>query len=126
MNKVFILLWMFFMHIVDDFYLQPGLLSKMKQKSWWEQNAPDKMYRYDYIWALFAHSFSWAFMIMLPVAYYFNFNINYKFFILFVINAVVHAMVDNWKANDKLINLWQDQLIHSFQIILTATLIFGI
>ena len=65
MNAAFVFLWMIFFHIVDDYYLQ-GWLASAKQKSYWEQNAPDEMYKKDYIWALIMHSFSWAFMIMLP------------------------------------------------------------
>ena len=34
MSKIFILLFMIMMHIVDDYYLQ-GILASMKQKSWW-------------------------------------------------------------------------------------------
>ena len=39
---------MIFCHIVDDYYLQ-GKLASMKQKSWWEKNAPDRLYKYDYL-----------------------------------------------------------------------------
>lgn len=67
--KLIILVSIIFCHIVDDYYLQ-GWLASAKQKSWWEKNAPDKLYRYDYIVALFMHSFSWSFMIMLvPTVY---------------------------------------------------------
>ena len=59
------LILMFFLHIVDDFYLQ-GILAKLKQIGWWKKNAPNPLYRYDYIVGLVVHSFSWAFMIMLP------------------------------------------------------------
>ena len=41
-----ILFVMVFGHIVDDYYLQ-GILASMKQKSWWKENAPDKMYEKD-------------------------------------------------------------------------------
>ena len=63
--KILILFTMIFCHIVDDYYLQ-GWLASAKQKSWWEKNAPEKLYKYDYLAALFMHSFSWSFMIMLP------------------------------------------------------------
>ena len=71
--KIFILIVMLFFHIVDDYYLQ-GILAKMKQKKWWKENANNKKYKYDYIVALICHSFSWAFMIMLPIALFLNFN----------------------------------------------------
>lgn len=118
MNNIFIFLLMIFCHIVDDYYLQ-GWLASAKQKKYWEENAPDKMYRYDYIWALIMHSFSWAFMIMLPVAFFMKFNINFDFVIVFLWNIGMHALTDNAKANEKKINLIKDQIIHLLQIAAT-------
>ena len=60
-----VLALMIFAHIVDDYYLQ-GVLAKMKQKSWWEQNAPDEKYKNDYKIALMCHAWSWAIMITIP------------------------------------------------------------
>ena len=118
MSNTFIFLLMIFCHIVDDYYLQ-GWLASAKQKKYWEENAPDKMYKHDYIWALIMHSFSWAFMIMLPVAFFMNFNINFEFTMLFVWNVFLHSITDNEKANRKKINLIQDQMVHILQIIAT-------
>ena len=115
MSNLFVILWMIFFHIVDDYYLQ-GWLASAKQKSYWEQNAPDEMYKYDYIWALIMHSCSWAFMIMLPIAYIQQFNVGMTFVVIFIFNAVVHALIDNVKANIKAINLWEDQVVHMLQI----------
>lgn len=123
MTKLFIILWMIFFHIVDDYYLQ-GWLASAKQKSYWEQNAPDKLYEHDYIWALIMHSFSWAFMIMLPIAYVNQFNIGFEFMIAFVLNVGIHAITDDAKANQKKINLWQDQRIHMIQIVVTFVLLY--
>lgn len=112
--KLLILFAMVFAHIVDDYYLQ-GILAKMKQRKWWEENAPDKMYRYDYIVALIAHAFSWSFMITVPTLLVSN-----KYFtmcIFMIINTIIHAYVDNEKANNKHINLIVDQLCHMVQII---------
>lgn len=124
--KYFILLCMIFCHIVDDYYLQ-GILASMKQKSWWEQNAPDKLYRYDYIMALLMHAFSWSFMIMLPIAV-FTLWIGLPFgkwiIKLYIGNMMCHALVDNYKANYKKINLITDQIIHLLQIILTWWAVF--
>lgn len=36
------------------------------------------------------------------------------------INVCVHALVDDLKANRKKINLWHDQIIHMWQIAVTA------
>ena len=122
MNTTFILLWMVFMHIVDDYYLQ-GILASMKQKSWWG-NA-DSLFKNDYIWALLMHAFSWTFMIMLPIAFVQGFKISLLFLIMFSLNWSIHAVVDNLKANEKKINLWHDQLIHLAQIIITAWVLIG-
>lgn len=118
MNAIFVLLWMLFFHVVADYNLQ-GWLASAKQKSYWEINAPDELYKRDYICALIIHSISWTFMIMLPIAYYQGFDINKTFTILFIINALSHAVIDDQKANRKTINLWQDQLFHIMQIVLT-------
>lgn len=121
MNNTFMFLLMIFCHIVDDYYLQ-GWLASAKQKEWWEKNAPGKLYEKDYIWALLMHSFSWTFMIMLPIAICNRFVVNEIFVIMFVLNLAIHALTDNLKANKKLINLWVDQIIHLVQICLTALL----
>jgi hypothetical protein len=112
---------MIFCHIVDDYYLQAGLLNCLKQKSWWkEQNGYKNLYKYDYIIGLIVHSFSWAFMIMLPIAFVDNFQIGVTFLIIFILNMIIHAVVDDLKANKFKTNLITDQAIHLLQIIITA------
>lgn len=114
--KLIIFVSMIFCHIVDDYYLQ-GWLASAKQKSWWEQNAPDKLYRYDYMAALFMHSFSWTFMVMLvPTVYLILFGGTW-YPLLFIGNILIHMLVDDLKANKKRINLVQDQSVHMLQII---------
>ena len=117
-ENIIILLLMIFLHIIDDYYLQ-GILASMKQKLWWQKNNPQKMYKYDYLMALFMHSFSWSFMIMLP-------SIITKSFIwwIFLINLIMHFIVDHLKANLLKINLITDQAIHILQIILTWLICF--
>ena len=119
MSDSFIVLLMIFCHIVDDYYLQ-GWLASAKQKKFWKENAPDEMYKYDYLWALGMHSFSWSFMVMLPIAFVKGFELSWIFFLCFIWNIVIHAWVDDLKANKRKINLWTDQLIHLVQIIQTA------
>lgn len=47
-------------------------------------------------------------------------NLNPIFYsISIVVNMVIHAIVDNLKANVKIINLIQDQSIHLIQIAIT-------
>ena len=113
---------MIFCHIVDDYYLQ-GILASMKQRKWWVDNAPKKLYQYDYIVALVMHAFSWAFMVMLPIAMYMNFQPTFWFFVVFAVNMIVHAFVDNLKANKFKINLIEDQAAHIAQIVITAMLL---
>lgn len=115
------LLFMLFFHIVDDYYLQ-GILAKMKQKSWWEENAPEELYRYDWFVALLMHSLSWAFMIMLPIAYRVGFSLSPIFLIVYSTNVIIHGMVDHFKANKKKISLVTDQTIHVLQILYTYVL----
>lgn len=117
-NGTFLFLLMIFCHIVDDYYLQ-GWLASAKQKKYWQENAPDVMYQHDYIWALIMHSFSWTFMVMLPMAIAKGFSVDFVFMMLFVINVFVHAITDNLKANKQKINLWTDQQIHLCQITIT-------
>ena len=113
-----ILLFMLFFHIVDDYYLQ-GILAKMKQKQWWKDNAPDELYRYDWVVALLMHACSWAFMIMLPIAYKLGLVLSPSLGIVYSANVVIHAVTDNLKANKKKISLVTDQLIHILQILYT-------
>lgn len=116
--RAFILLLMIFLHIYDDYHLQ-GILASMKQKVWWKDNAPNRMYKYDYLMALFCHAFSWSFMIMLPIAAYYKFTISNLFICVFLLNVLTHAAVDDLKANQFKINLIQDQTCHFAQIIAT-------
>ena len=119
MDKLYIILLMLFLHIVDDYYLQ-GILASMKQRAWWKENAPDKLYKNDYIVALVMHGFSWTFMVMLPIAAYMGFSISASFYIWFLANWLIHSTIDHMKANVRSINLVQDQTAHIVQIIGTA------
>ena len=114
----FILLCMLFLHIVDDFYLQ-GILANLKQKAWWQEHYPNALYRYDYVVALVMHAASWGFLIHLPLAYVWQFNPPWYFYAAFVTNVIVHAVVDNEKANRLNINLLTDQLMHIVQVFVT-------
>lgn len=119
-NKIFILLVMIFLHIIDDYKLQIGsTLNYLKQKEWWKgQKGYKDLYKYDYIPALITHSFSWSFMIMLPIALSLHFDIGW-WTIAYIVNMIVHAFVDDLKANKFKINLVIDQTIHLIQIIVT-------
>lgn len=126
---VIALLSMLFCHIVDDYYLQ-GFLASAKQRSWWVKNAPDELYKHDYIMALAEHAFSWCFMVHLPcfaclVCNYICFS-PFLLIASFLLNAVIHAVIDDMKANKRKINLVQDQVIHIAQVIIIWVLFFVI
>ena len=125
--KTAILLSMLFLHIVDDYYLQ-GLLGKLKQKSWWKENASEDLYKYDYIIALTEHAFSWSFMIHLPIIVYILYlGLPATFLWISVpINLIIHAVIDHIKANMLKINLTTDQILHIVQIIITFIIYFEI
>ena len=126
--NILILFTMIFLHLVDDYYLQ-GILAKLKQKSWWEENAPDSLYRYDYIVALVEHAFSWTFMIMLPITIKMivdNNILTTYWYIAFIVNLCIHAIVDHLKANAKKISLVVDQEIHIYQIIVTCGIMMNL
>ena len=123
MKCFIILITMIFCHIVDDYYLQ-GWLASAKQRSWWEKNAPEDLYKHDYIMALFMHSFSWTFMMMLaPTLYVIIFGGHY-YPLVFVLNVIIHMITDNMKANNTEINLFDDQLLHLAQIVATFLVFF--
>ena len=118
--KFFILLFMIQCHVIDDYVLQ-GVLAKLKQKKFWQDNAPEKLYKYDYLCALMFHAFSWTFSVLLPitgliVAHQLTIPLQ-TFIAVFISNWIIHFFVDNEKANKLTINLWCDQLIHLIQII---------
>ena len=95
----------------------------MKQKEWWKkQDGYEEMYKYDYIVALIMHSFSWVFMMMLPIAIATRFNVGLIYYIGVLVNAVIHCFVDDLKANKKKISLMDDQLLHMMQILATYIL----
>lgn len=134
-TRILILLGMIYMHVIDDYVLQ-GVLAKMKQKKWWNEIAPydtlDKsIYRRDYVAALLAHGFSWSFSVSIPLlAYAFLAHVpGLATFMCGIIpgNALIHAFIDNAKANKMRINLITDQALHMTQIAYTwgMSLMYG-
>lgn len=118
--KIALLIFMIFAHITDEYYLQ-GWLASAKTKNWWEKNAPNKLYSKDYIMALFCHSLSWSIMVFLPILIYSLYNqidLNW-FYLVLPINLIIHAVIDDLKANKFKVNLIIDQCIHFMQIFIT-------
>jgi len=114
-----LLLLSILLHIIDDFVLQPVCLSKLKQKSFWEKEAPSALYKYDYIVALILHALSWSIMIMLPYIFYVETTAS-MYIWMAAVNTGIHAYVDHLKANKHEISLITDQIIHICQILFTG------
>jgi hypothetical protein len=118
------------MHILDDFCLQ-GILAKFKCKDFWIDK--DKLYENDYIISLFIHGLSWTISINIPIIfimikynYINNPGFTFIFIVEFLFNWIIHCIVDHFKANEKIINLITDQLIHFIQILLLFTIFVSI
>ena len=121
---VIVLISMVYFHIFDDYYLQ-GVFANLKQREWWSKNAPDELYKNDYKMALIEHGLSWSFTTMIPIMVFiiysqkFTPKILITYVVLLVVNTVVHAFIDDKKANEHTINLVLDQLLHLIQILVT-------
>ena len=122
-----ILLFMILLHIIDDFVLQPISLSNLKQKKWWEkQEGYSDKYKDDYKVALAIHSISWSIMIHVPLVIVFPSLGQLALLISFIANAVIHYYIDDLKANKLKINLFEDQMVHFWQICTTLSFIMSL
>ena len=122
-----ILLFMILFHIIDDFVLQPISLSNLKQKKWWKkQEGYSDKYKDDYKVALAIHSISWSIMIHIPLVIMFPSLGQLVLLISFIVNAVIHYYIDDLKANKLKINLFEDQMVHFWQICTTLSFIMSL
>ena len=122
-----IILFMILFHIIDDFVLQPISLSNLKQKKWWEkQEGYSDKYKDDYKVALAIHSISWSIMIHIPLVIMFPSLGQLALLISFIVNAVIHYYIDDLKANKLKINLFEDQMVHFWQICTTLSFIMSL
>lgn len=115
--KALLLVLMILGHLLADYPLQ-GWLAQAKNKTYWE-NAPKKN-KHDYIPALVCHSFMWGIITFIPIlltSFFTNVRYEWVTYLLLAVAILTHYFVDNAKANEKVLNLWQDQLIHLGQII---------
>lgn len=120
---------MFWLHLIDDFHLQ-GFLGDLKQRVWWEKNYPDELYKHDWEFALFEHSFSWSFTTHIPLliislySYYTNGYLYalWVYVLCIVFNTVFHMIIDDSKANKLEISLSTDQMLHIAQIVISLTI----
>ena len=122
-----IVLFMILFHIIDDFVLQPISLSNLKQKKWWKkQEGYSDKYKDDYKVALAIHSISWSIMIHIPLVIMFPSLGPLALLISFIANAVIHYYIDDLKANKLKINLFEDQMVHFWQICTTLSFIMSL
>ena len=110
---------MLLLHHLADYTLQ-GWLANGKQKSWWDEafggTTPAK-YRNDYKCALLCHSLYWALVVFVPIWWGAAPDTALP---MLCTNTIVHYAVDDLKANERVINLWTDQVLHWLQILVTA------
>jgi len=130
-----IIFLMILLHILDDFVLQTAVLNKLKCKSWWEENVnpvykatlrkgyKTNIYENDYKIALFIHGLSWSIMIHLPIMIFMSYN-QLLMAIMIISQAVIHAIIDDLKANKHEINLITDQVVHFVQMCLSFLLFY--
>ena len=109
------------LHFITDFTLQ-GCLADMKQKRWWDMLSKDvdsskRRYEHDWICGLVCHALYWTLATFSPLLL----TMENLWMIVFVVaaNTAIHAIVDHLKCNRYVINLWQDQLLHLAQIVVT-------
>ena len=107
------------LHLVADYYLQ-GCLADLKQKCWWQKQVYQferSKYRYDYVAGLLCHALMWSLITFIPMM----FLVTQEWFAgIIICNTLIHAWIDNLKANKRFINLYEDQIFHVIQIILTV------
>lgn len=118
------LLFCYVLHIFADYYLQ-GILANMKWKHWWmKQEYYCDKYRNDYISPLIEHSIEWTVVTFIPLILVFG--LIPQVFVIILINAVIHGIVDDLKANRGMLNLNQDQILHLIQIVASVAIAYVI
>lgn len=127
--SIFLMIWLIMVaiHVLHDFN-QGEPIANMKQKDWWKEHYPARLYRNDYIIVLILHGVLWSVLVSIPI-FVFRYCIYdevYNSLIVFsiIINAMVHAFIDHLKANRKCISLLQDQILHLLQLLILASMIF--
>lgn len=126
------------LHLIADYFLQ-GCLSDLKQRRWWSDQIKKlykdyggsnmscewqyrlvKKYKYDYMAGLFCHALMWSIVTFFPLMWFCD---AWMFFHLIFVNWMIHAVVDQGKANIHCFNLVQDQLIHMAQVLATVFIV---
>ena len=125
MTALYLFILCLWCHVLDDYWLQ-GCMAKLKQRDWWRGQLTEEMvkrgtrledtiYRHDYIAALAMHAAQWAVSIMVPLIIVRPWEAGF-YVVAWLINAPLHALVDDLKANRHLVSLVNDQLFHVLQV----------
>lgn len=125
---LFVILIMIVMHTLADYGVQHWCrLSDLKQKAFWETHpvGREKKYQYDYLFALGFHSINWACLTFWPLLFFHLISMEQIeiYNIVVIVNAVIHAIIDDLKANKLKLNLGQDQTLHLLQIVISTYII---
>ena len=123
-----ILLSMMFCNVISNFYIQ-GSLAQIKQKSWWQDICSvEPRFRNDYKAALIIQSFLWCFFIHIPLILHIrhcDWTYDEKaFLIVFVVNWVIHTIIDDLKCNGHKFSLVTSQILYLIQVIATWAIYF--
>lgn len=117
------------LHLIADFCLQ-GILANMKQRSWWEEqfekfNVDEKhreLYKDDWEVGLYCHAMMWSIITFFPLMFLVNSTI---FSLIIVTNMFIHRVVDDLKANEKIFSLFNDQVMHFLQVMITVYIVLA-
>ncbi len=136
-SPIYVLWCTILLHLIADYNLQ-GILANLKQKQWWnDQLAKTQIpiqleilgihhgnpYKHDYIVGLICHSLMWSILTFSPFAFIVSPKV---YSIAVIINTIIHAYIDDLKANKLSINLIVDQLAHLVQILATGLILYKI
>ncbi len=118
MSWLLVFLLMLGLHILEDFHIQ-GKMAEMKQKAFWRPYCEERpgLYEKDYLVVLLLHGMGWSIMVSLPLLWLFFPDLPPVLFCAIVVNGLLHAYIDDLKANKLEINLIQDQTAHMVQIL---------
>ena len=139
LDSMVYMMWLcFLLHLLADFWLQ-GCLADMKQQEWWQDRLHDMFmrydgrnksmewtarlydkYKFDYLAALVCHSLMWTILMMLPLMW---FTDALSWSLMALANTIIHAWIDQMKANAHRINLVTDQLLHAAQVVATVLIL---
>ena len=124
------ILLMLLLHLIADYTLQ-GCLANLKQRKWWVDTGKANgmtmqeiaKYKHDYKCGMLCHSLYWTLITFFPLIFL-SLHCNWAIAILVMVNTAIHYVVDDLKANQGKLTLWQDQGLHLLQIVLTCIVFY--